>query len=230
MLEKMQGDNNTKPILSYVGWIAVDFMLLIGLFLAKPKALFDRYRHQLNFIIPLIAVLVPLLVFSAFSNKHAKYLLPIYPLLALVLAVQLARIFDSGSRYLKIVILTLGVILPLIFAGFYTFAEVRIFDYRVSVFPKFHTWSVNLKEPHIYTYGDIDSRLIYYSAKPMQSLVKTELDEKRQNHVPMILLIEADQVAEISPKADCKLQEFEPYLKKNKKLDALGFGAVCHST
>jgi 4-amino-4-deoxy-L-arabinose transferase-like glycosyltransferase len=230
MLEKMQGDSNTKPILSYVGWIAVDFMLLLGLFLAKPKALFDRYRHQLSFIIPLIAVLVPLLVFSAFSNKHAKYLLPIYPLLALVLAVQLARIFDSGSRYFKIIILSLGVILPLIFAAFYTFAEARVFDYRVSVFPKFHTWSVSLKEPRIYTYGNIDSRLIYYSSKPMQAIDKLTLSNMRQNHAPMILLIEADQVAEISPQADCKLQEFQPYLKKNKKLDVLGFGAVCHST
>lgn len=230
MLEKMQGDNNIKPILSYVGWITVDFMLLVGVFLVKPKALFDRYKHQLNFIIPLIAMLVPLLVFSAFSNKHAKYLLPIYPLLALVLAVQLARIFDSGGRYLKIAILSLGVILPLIFAVFYTFVEARVFDYRVSVFPKLHTWSASLKEPRIYTYGNIDSRLIYYSSKPMQSLNQIKLNEMRKNHQPMVLLIEADQVAEISPMADCKLQEFQPYLKKNKKLDALGFGAVCHST
>jgi hypothetical protein len=50
----------------------------------------------------------------------------------------------------------------------------------------------------------------------------------RQNHESMILLIEADQMAEIVPDADCKLEEFQPYLKKNKKLEALGFGAACN--
>ncbi len=229
MVGKMQGDNNVKPILSYIGWIAVDFLLLVGLLLVKPKALFKQYQYQISFIIPLLVIVVPLIVFSVFSNKHAKYLLPIYPFLAIVLGVQLARIFESGNRYIKVAILAMGILLPLIFAGFYTFAEARIFDYRVSVFPKFRVWSATVNESKLYTYGDIDSRLIYYASKPVQSLDNTTLNAMRQNHESMILLIEADQLAEISPNADCKLEEFQPYLKKNKKLEALGFGAACNA-
>ncbi|MEO6118147.1 MAG: glycosyltransferase family 39 protein [Methylotenera sp.] len=229
MVGKMQGDNNVKPILSYIGWIVVDFLLLAGLLLVKPKALFKRYRDQLPFIIPVLAIVVPLIVFSAFSNKHAKYLLPIYPFLAIVLGVQLASIFEGVNRQIKIGILALGILLPMIFAGFYTLAEARVFDYRVSVFPKFRVWSATVNEPQLYAYGDIDSRLIYYASKPVQSLDKTALNEMRKNHESMILLIEADQLTEIFPNADCKLEEFQPYLKKNKKLVALGFGAACNA-
>lgn len=228
MLGKMQGDNNVKPLLSYIGWVAVDFLLLVGLLFVKPKALFKQYQHQISFIIPILAIMVPLIVFSVFSNKHAKYLLPIYPFIAIVLGVQLARIFETGNQYIKMVILAIGILLPLIFAGFYTFAEARIFDYRVSVFPKFRVWSATVNQSQLYTYGDIDSRLIYYSSKPVQSLDKASVNTMRQNHESMILLIETDHLDEILPDADCKLEEFQPYLKKNKKLEALGFGAACN--
>lgn len=229
MLGKMQGEENVKPILSYVGWIAVDFLLLVGLLLVKPKALFKKYRDQLQFIIPMLCIVIPLIVFSAFSNKHAKYLLPIYPFLAIVLGVQLASIFEGANRHIKVGILALGILLPMIFAGFYTLVEARVFDYRVSVFPKFQIWSATVNEPKLYAYGDIDSRLIYYASKPVRSLDKTALNEMRRNHESMILLIESDQMAEISPNADCQLEEFQPYLKKNKKLEALGFGAACNA-
>jgi 4-amino-4-deoxy-L-arabinose transferase-like glycosyltransferase len=227
MLEKMQGENNTKPILSYVAWIAVDFLLLVSLFFVKPKDLYVSYRKRNDFIIPLMAVVVPLLVFSMFSNKHAKYLLPIYPFLAILLGVQLALVFEKGSRFIRVTIQTLGVVLPLVFVGYYVFAEARIFDYRVSVFPKLKTWSASIKETSIYAYGDIDNRLIYYSSKPVQNLNKTQFNKMRAGNHPMLILIEEKNIAELVPKADCTIQEFMPYLKKNKKLVVLGFGTTC---
>ncbi|MGZ8982926.1 MAG: ArnT family glycosyltransferase [Methylotenera sp.] len=228
MLEKMQGDGNAKPLFSYVAWIAADFLLLVSLLFVKPRALFKSFRDRQDFIIPLLAVVVPLLIFSMFSNKHSKYLLPIYPLVAILLGVQLARIFENGSRYVKTAILALGVMLPLAFAGYYVFAEARIFDYRVSVFPKFQTWSASIHEPAIYTYGDIDERLIYYSSKPVKKLDKIQFNQMRADSKPMVLLIEAKSLAEIVPQAECTIREFQPYFKKKKKLIVLGFGAVCN--
>jgi 4-amino-4-deoxy-L-arabinose transferase-like glycosyltransferase len=229
MLEKMQGENNTKPLLSYVAWIAVDFLLLVSLFFVKPRDLFKRYRERQDFIILLLAVIVPLLVFSMFSNKHAKYLLPIYPMLAILLAVQLARIFENGNRYVKTAIQVLGVMLPLVFAGYYAFAEARIFDYRVSVFPKFQTWSASIQEPNLFAYGDIDRRLIFYSNKPVKDLNQLQFKKMRENNSPMVLLIEAENLEKIAPDVGCTIQEFQPYLKKKKKLVALGFGAACNT-
>jgi 4-amino-4-deoxy-L-arabinose transferase-like glycosyltransferase len=227
LLEKMQGEYNKKPVLSYIGWIAVDFLLLVSLFFIKAKDLFARYRGRQEFIVPLLVVVVPLLVFSMFSNKHAKYLLPIYPLLAIVLAVHLARIFEDGGKHLKAIIQVLGIILPLAFAGYYVFAEKRLFNYRVSVFPKFQHWSTSVQEPILYGYGDIDKRLIYYSNKPVKELDQLQFKEMKESHAAMLLLVEAGDIEKVLPDAGCTLQEFQPYLKPGKKLVVLGFGAAC---
>ena len=228
MLEKMQGDNSIKPLLSYVAWIAVDFLLLISLFFAKPSVLFKRYRDHQDFLLLVLAAVVPLIVFSIFNNKHAKYLLPIYPVVAILLSIQLARLFEDGSRYVKNTIQLLGVALPLVFAGYYVFAEARIFDYRVSVFPKLQTWSASINEPILFAYGDIDRRLIFYSNKPVKDLNPLDFRKIRESNISIIMLIEAEKIAEIAPDVGCTVQEFQPYLKKKKKLIALGFGAACN--
>ena len=62
MLDKMQSDS-AKPILSYVGWIAVDFMLLIVLFFVGPKEFFKQQIQQPRQLILLMAVVVPLVLF-----------------------------------------------------------------------------------------------------------------------------------------------------------------------
>jgi len=126
MVEKMQADT-AKPLLSYVAWIAVDFLLLVSLLLVKPKSLYKHYQANLAFIVPLMAVLVPLLVFSLFSNKHAKYLLPIYPFISVILALHIAILFKLANQTARYLIIMLSVLLPLVFAFYYMFAEVRIF-------------------------------------------------------------------------------------------------------
>ena len=81
MLDKMQSDN-TKPIFSYLGWIAVDFMLLIGLFLVGAKEFFKQQiqqpKQQPKQLVLLMAVLVPLLLFSYLVtnmlNTYCRYI------------------------------------------------------------------------------------------------------------------------------------------------------------
>jgi 4-amino-4-deoxy-L-arabinose transferase-like glycosyltransferase len=98
MLDKMQSES-AKPILSYLAWIAVDFMLLIGLFLVGVKEFFKQQFQQSRQLVLLAATILPLIIFSLFSNKHAKYLLPIYPLIAILLAIKLACL-SASEQYL----------------------------------------------------------------------------------------------------------------------------------
>ena len=226
MLDKMQSES-AKPILSYLAWIAVDFMLLIGLFLVGVKEFFKQQFQQSRQLVLLAATILPLIIFSLFSNKHAKYLLPIYPLIAILLAIKLAAIFDAATEAKKKIIVIIALLLPIGFAIFYALLEPKVFAYRVAVFPTFSAWVPTIKQTDLYAYQKIDSRLVYYANRPIKILDKNKLEQAKSMHRSFLLLVESDNLSALRLEADCTIKEFSPYLKRNKSLTVFGFGRVC---
>lgn len=226
MLDKMQSES-AKPILSYLAWIAVDFMLLISLFLVGVKEFFKQQFQQSRQLVLLAATILPLIIFSLFSNKHAKYLLPIYPLIAILLAIKLAAIFDAATEAKKKIIVIIALLLPIGFAIFYALLEPKVFAYRVAVFPTFSAWVPTIKQTDLYAYQKIDSRLVYYANRPIKILDKNKLEQAKSMHRSFLLLVESDNLSALRLEADCTIKEFSPYLKKNKSLTVFGFGRVC---
>jgi 4-amino-4-deoxy-L-arabinose transferase-like glycosyltransferase len=227
MLGKMQGEGAIKPVLSYVGWIAVDFLLLISLFFYKIKLFWFENKNKLEWVIPMLAVLLPFIIFSTFSNKHAKYLLPIYPEIAILLGVQLAVIMnDSGSR-IKAVMHSLGILLPLVFAVFYMFIEPKVFHYRIAVFSPVQKWSSTVHVDKIYAFELMDSRVVYYVQKPVTVINEVALDDLLNKGQSLVLMDEGKGSQRIAAKGGCVLDRFQPYLKYNKKLTIYGFGKFC---
>lgn len=226
MLDKMQSES-AKPILSYLAWIAVDFMLLIGLFLVGVKEFFKQQFQQSRQLVLLAATILPLIIFSLFSNKHAKYLLPIYPLIAILLAIKLAAIFDAATEAKKKIIVIIALLLPIGSAIFYALLEPKVFAYRVAVFPTFSAWVPTIKQTDLYAYQKIDSRLVYYANRPIKILDKNKLEQAKSMHRSFLLLVESDNLSALRLEADCTIKEFSPYLKRNKSLTVFGFGRVC---
>jgi len=227
MLNKMQADDLAKPLLSYIAWITTDFLLLIALFFYQPKRLWTTYKNNLGFIVLVAACVLPIIIFSIFSNKHAKYLLPIYPVIVLLLAIQLARIFELCALKWKYLILILGILLLLIFAWFYMFFESKVFDYRVSAFPQFQAWSKTASVKKIYAFETLDTRLIYYADKPIKLITLKDVIQFKDAKQSALVLSEEKYHDIVAKKADCELKVFEPYLKQKKKLFVYGFGSVC---
>ena len=226
MLDKMQSES-AKPILSYLAWIAVDFMLLIGLFLVGVKEFFKQQFQQSRQLVLLAATILPLIIFSLFSNKHAKYLLPIYPLIAILLAIKLAAIFDAATEAKKKIIVIISLLLPIGSAIFYTLLEPKVFAYRVAVFPTFSAWVPTIKQTDLYAYQKIDSRLVYYANRPIKILDKNKLEQAKSMHRSFLLLVESDNLSTLRVEPDCTIKKFSPYLKRNKSLTVFGFGRVC---
>lgn len=226
ILEKMQSDS-AKPLLSYLGWIAVDFMLLISLFLVRCKEFFKQQLQQPHQLILVLAALLPMILFSLFSNKHAKYLLPIYPIIAILLAIKLAAIFNTVKETKKKIIAIIGIVVPIGFAVFYSVVEPKVFAYRVAAFPVFSQWITSVKYNELFAYQKIDSRLVYYAKRPIKVLDKTMLTQAKNARKSFLLLVESDDLDAVKTVADCNVQEFNPYLKKKKSLMILGFGQVC---
>ena len=226
MVDKMQSDS-AKPLLSYLGWIAVDFMLLIGLFFVGAKEFFKQQIRHPKQLVLLAATILPLILFSLFSNKHAKYLLPIYPLIAILLAIKLAAIFDTATDARKKIIVVIALLLPFCLAIFYALLEPKIFAYRVAAFPAFGAWVSTIKQTDLYAYKEIDSRLVYYANRSIKILDKNKLEQAKSMHKSFLLLVESDDLSTLRLEAGCTVKEFSPYLKKNKSLTVFGFGQAC---
>ncbi len=238
MLEKMQSAS-AKPLLSYLGWIIVDFMLLIGLFLVKTKTSFRdhltlsqaklwlaKLAQQPEKLVLSMAVMVPLIIFSLFSNKHEKYLLPIYPFIAILLANKTSAIMHNAKESIKKTIVIIGLLLPVGFAVFYILLEPKLFAYRVAMYPNFSAWVASHPQD-LYAYQDVDSRLVYYADKPIKILDESMLKQAKKAAKSFFVLAEDDEKSAVEPLAGCTVKQFNPYLKQHKTLTIYGFGQVC---
>lgn len=228
MLHKMQAASG-EPFFNYVLWLMADFFPASLLFFLAPLATWRRWKMRGDLVALLLAVLMPLLIYSAFSDKHAKYLLPLYPALAILLGVRLGEILEAAGPWLRRGLLMVGLLLPAGYAVFYAAAEARIFDYRVSVFPQFRDWLKTAETTPLYAYKDPDERLIYYAGRNIQTLDQPALNALREGHASLLLLVENTRIVEIRPLADCQVREFTPYLKKHKSLVVFGFAGACPS-
>lgn len=226
LLNKMQGATG-EPFYNYVLWLLTDFFPAGLLLFIAPLATWRRWKLQGDRIALLIAVAVPLLVYTLFSDKHAKYLLPLYPFLAMLLGIRLGELFEHGGKALRRSLLVLGLLLPALYAGFFGIAEARVFDYRVAVFPQFSQWLRTAPDTPVYGYRDLDERLMFYAHRDIPLIDDASLLQMKTSGQSALILVENARIETVRPQADCLVKTFHPYLKKNKSLAVFGMGAAC---
>jgi len=169
---------------------------------------------------------VPFLIYTAFSDKHAKYLLPVYPLVAILLGSRLGELVSNAGPRLRRCLLIVGILLPAGYAAFYAVAEARMFHYRYEALPLIKDWFAdNADNVPIYGYADLDERLIYYAHRNIPIVDDAKLESLKAGNA--MLLVENSNIAKIQPQAKCLIKEFKPYLKKDGTLAVFGFGSVC---
>ncbi len=226
MLNKMQGAAG-EPFYNYFLWLLTDFFPVGLLLFAAPLATWRRWKLQGDRIALLIAAAAPLLLYTLFSDKHAKYLLPIYPFLAILLGIRLGELFEQAGQTLRRILITAGLLLPALYAGFFGLAETRIFDYRIAAFSQFSQWLGTTQGIPLYGYRDLDERLMFYAQRDIPLIDASTLHALRTNGRPALILVENSRIDAVRPLTDCQVKIFNPYLKKNKSLAVFGLGAAC---
>lgn len=226
MLNKMQSASG-EPFYNYLLWLLTDFFPASLLVFVAPLATWRRWKIQGDRVALLIAVAVPLLIYSLFSDKHAKYLLPAYPLLAMLLGIRLGELLDHAGVRLRRILLASGVLLPAAYAAFFGIAEARMFDYRIAVFPQFSQWLSTIRNTPLYGYRDLDERLVFYAGRNIPIVDASFLRQIKSSGKPALVITENAHIAEAATHADCLVRKFSPYLKKTKSLAIFGIGAAC---
>lgn len=223
------GEAKRDPLYQYPLWLLADFLpwVLLALVALRSQARSWLATPQRGFL--LIAAVVPLIIFSLFANKHAKYLLPTYPawaaLLALTADTFYRRLSTKGRRGMQAIagLLVVG------FFGYYTFAESRLLVHRYEVFPRIAaSLSVHPELP-VYAWGTIDPRVFYYHEKPMRVIGNGDLDSVLQSHGSLLLFVEDEVPASVSTKM-CRLSRFTPYLRRGHQASLWGSGVACRQT
>lgn len=227
MLTKVHG-NTGEPVYNYILWLAADFFPLFFLILIRPVATWRRWKQHNVTTSLMIGLLVPFLIYTAFSDKHAKYLLPVYPIFAILLGHKLSEIFHNAGNRLKTIILCISISLPIVYALFYTFAEAKIFHYRYQAIPQITKWfKEDSSQLPIYGYKHLDERLIYYANRIIPIIDDSKLQSLKTSNA--FLLVEDSDISTLKSEAKCTIQEFKPYLSRKGALAILGFGTACQS-
>lgn len=219
--------SDADPVYKYLIWLLADFFPWSLLAFVAPLATWRRWRKDHTSVTVAITVLVPLLLYSAFSSKHGKYLLPIYPLIALLLGKRIGELFETTGALGRKFLLVLSLLLPAGYAAFFVFAEPRILDYRYVAFPRISAWIAQVRDMPLYAYIEVDERLVYYAKRNIPILTEAALQEMRAERASLLLMVEGRRDAARDFKADCRVTEFSPYLSKNKVLTVYGIGSAC---
>lgn len=227
LVNKIQSHTG-EPFYNYLLWILLDFFPALLLCCVVPLRWWLDIQRSAIARTMLIAVLVPVLVFSAFSDKHAKYLLPMYPWLAVLLGVQLSRWFARMGVAKQKWLCTLSLLMPVGYVVFYTVAEPKVFDYRVQALPKIAAWfAAEHSGLPILAFQAVDARLLYYAH---HDIAKIDVIQRSSLPYPdMIVIAENEHIAKVQSVAQCTLNTFQPYLKRKGRLAIFGFGRACQT-
>jgi 4-amino-4-deoxy-L-arabinose transferase-like glycosyltransferase len=220
------GETKADPLYQYPLWLIADFLPWILLVLVKPRENLRRWiaSPQQGFF--LLAAILPLVIFSLFSNKHAKYLLPSYPAWAALLALSADDFYQRLSAKGRGGMMAVSGLLVFGFIGYYAAVESRVMNHRFEAFPKIASTLALHPNVVVYVWRDVDPRTIYYYGKPVTVLKETDLDSVLQNPSGALLFVEEEVPSMVSMRM-CRLAEFSPYLKRGHKASIWGSGKAC---
>jgi len=220
-IERAQAD----PIYQYPLWLIVDFLPWCLLAFVTPVKTVRRWWASPQNAFVLIAAVVPLIIFSAMANKHAKYLLPSYPAWAILFGLSAEHFYRSlGSSWQRWMQRGVAVLIAAFFV-FYAVGETQVFRHRHEALPKMAAEFAKYPGMPVYALHEVDPRAVYYRGQPMTVIESDEVAQLIKSGGAFLLF--AEDKAPDGTLGLCKLAEFSPYLKRGHTAAIYGAGPLC---
>lgn len=227
--DKVAGVTKSSPLYTYP-------LFLVGAFAPWILLVFYRPKIQLQKVVAayeqqyfLIFALVPVLLMSFVSEKHGKYLLPIFPCLAMVLGVWCHSFYRSWTpeRTRRLLLWAVGTLLASHFL-FQVVITPRLYNYRfVTLKPMAATINNLAGNRPVYSHKEAIIQLIYYAGRPLPVKKTQEIEEMIKANESFLLVASSKTMQELSATQLCLIEEFSPFLKKNRSAKLLGYGDFC---
>jgi len=236
ILGKVNDNVSRDPFYSYFGLLFVNFAPWTLILFYQPKRWLKRLAaaKELQFLV--CAFAVPLIVMSSFSTHHGKYMLPLFPFVAAFLGCLVSDAYDIfgqrwGKRFHVMFLRLTGGLLAILFVV-QVLAPPYVEKYRFDTLKPFAEKIRALKgESPVFSYKSEQIQLIYYYGEPIPVLDRGQLQEKLEMGQLFLLVVEGDVVGDILAEKDlCLLDEFAPYLKRDRKGLLYGSHDFCQTT
>ncbi|WP_137887225.1 glycosyltransferase family 39 protein [Pseudomonas sp. 2FE] len=226
IVDKVSGDGG-EPWYSYLAYLAGDFFPFWLVLFIRPRQLWQKIRTVPEFNLLACAALVPLLIFSLFTDKHAKYLLPTYPVIALLLAYHWVRVLTSVQGWWRSILTWLPPLTLICFVSFYAVFERQVFAYRVQALPGIRVATAANPAQTIYSLGPPDMRLVFYAGRSIQELTEDQVRSHASRDAQLFVM--APPPTTLSWLSRCATKHFKPYLKSGKEALLIQLGNLCQN-
>ncbi|WP_246237954.1 ArnT family glycosyltransferase [Pseudomonas akapageensis] len=226
IVKKING-SGAETWYAYLQYLAGDFFPFWLILLVRPRQLWQDIRSNRELMFLTCCCLVPLVLFSFFSEKHAKYLLPTYPAIVLLLAWQWAKVLAAIQGKWRHVLVWLPWILLCGFVLFYSCFEARVFAHRIKAFPEVDKAVASYPGQPFYTIGSPDIRLVYYAGRHVTPLTIEQVQQRSAS--PGLLFVTEPLPVALEGLKSCTLARFDPYLKRKRAALLIGLGSTCQA-
>ena len=232
--DKVAGVSRRSPLYTYPLSLAGAFAPWILVVCSRPKVrmqkMFAAYEQRYF----LVFAILPVLIMSLVSEKHGKYLLPIFPSLAMVLGIWCHELYSRWltkhpERTPHWTVAAVG----LLFAGHFLFQVVitpRIYQHRFSgLAPMAAAIKQRAGARPVYTHNQELVQLIYYAGRPLPVKKTKEIKEMVRAKESFLLVASSKSWQELADTPLCLLEEVSPFLKKDRSARLLGHGDLCQA-
>jgi 4-amino-4-deoxy-L-arabinose transferase-like glycosyltransferase len=166
-----------------------------------------------------LAALVPLLIFSLMDYKRDKYILPMYPAMAVCFGIMAARwcdaLADRGRRWVVPFVVWGSALLMVLSVVFYGFVQPRIVSYRFENLKPLAARIDQLRgEAPVFYLGEEPIQLIYYYGRPIPGISVQEVADFIEGGRPFFLLVKKKEAGLVDGLPLQVLDETQPYLSR----------------
>lgn len=228
------GLGKSSPLYTYPLFLAGAFAPWVLMLFSRPR---ERLRslwteNEQRFL--LLAALLPVLIMSLVAEKHGKYLLPLFPSLALVLGVWCHGLFqEMQARHPGRATAWAVSAVSLLLAGHLIFQVViapRIYAHRFSALKPMAATITRLADTGpVYSHQEAAMQLVYYAGRPLPVKGSAEI-QAMVNAQQSFLVVSANKHwPELAAMPLCLVQEFTPFLKQGRSARIVGSGDFCTS-
>jgi 4-amino-4-deoxy-L-arabinose transferase-like glycosyltransferase len=220
------------PLYEYIFVILRAFIPWIVVICYNTKATLKSLVDRSEYAFFTCGFLAPLIIMSLFATKHAKYILPLIPMLAILLGIWLAQLARDvrvrwGDKYFSRSVLAVGVMV----AGFffyYAVVEAQVYRYRYQAFePLINKVNSSAAGNPVFMYQHLYYRVVYYYGKPIPLLTKREIRNKIARGDNFLIIVDSRSWNDLANENLCVLAEYKPFIKRDRSVRVVASQDLC---